>query len=364
MKRLTVVWLCAAACSSAPSPADRVPGAVLTGDPCLDPPTYERFAAGFTTSWCAPCHAASLPEDQRQGAPVGVDLQTLDELRIWSERIRVRAIDQADMPPGGGPSDEELQLLDRFLACGLPGSPTTPAGSCAAPVEVPAATVGPDDDWCAGRDAVRVTGDLVVQGADLSCVCEVEGALVVEGGATLDRLERAGAVSAVGASSLHLPRLRQVDGEVHLEDLDPALTLLSWPRLVSVAALRVGTAPGLDALQLDSLASVGDLELADAPLTELRSGLDSLTTVQGDLRLQRLDSASLLALGNLQTVSGDLELSDLPELLAIGGLRSLHTVGGDLTVEGVAVDATELSDWASAIEVGGTVSLPEESTTP
>jgi uncharacterized membrane protein len=95
----------------------------LSDRPCPEDSflTYESFGRGFMQNWCTGCHGAGLPEGMRQGAPVGIDFDTIEAVRAWDDRIWARAGDQNDtMPPVGGPPDEERALLGEWLACGAP----------------------------------------------------------------------------------------------------------------------------------------------------------------------------------------------------------------------------------------------------
>jgi uncharacterized membrane protein len=83
-------------------------------DPPLD---YLTFGKPLMQTHCTGCHSSLVREDQRNDAPVGLDLDTYDDVVEWAERIRVRAVEEQDMPPGGGPSDEERALLAEWLDC-------------------------------------------------------------------------------------------------------------------------------------------------------------------------------------------------------------------------------------------------------
>lgn len=85
-------------------------------DPALD---WDNFAEGFFQQFCMGCHSANLTGADRHSAPDGVNFNTPDDVAQWSERIRIRSLDQGDMPPGGGPTDELKHELDEFLTCGL-----------------------------------------------------------------------------------------------------------------------------------------------------------------------------------------------------------------------------------------------------
>ena len=58
-----------------------------------------------------------VPARLGEGAPLGVDLNTYDDVLQWAERIDSRALGTLDMPPGGGPSVSERAMLAEWLEC-------------------------------------------------------------------------------------------------------------------------------------------------------------------------------------------------------------------------------------------------------
>jgi uncharacterized membrane protein len=83
--------------------------------------TWEDFGGPFMYTWCNGCHAAALPDGERQAAPLGVDFDNIDLVRHWGERIWARSADHnLTMPPIGGPDDVEREMLGEWLACGSP----------------------------------------------------------------------------------------------------------------------------------------------------------------------------------------------------------------------------------------------------
>ncbi len=100
------------ACSGTPADSG-LPRACDTG-PTV---TWETFGEGFFTTYCQPCHSATTPN--RAGAPEGVDFDTNEQVRAQVDRVRVRVLEQLDMPVGGGVDEDDLLLLDRYLECGL-----------------------------------------------------------------------------------------------------------------------------------------------------------------------------------------------------------------------------------------------------
>ena len=83
-----------------------------------EPPlTWDTFGHGRMKIHCAGCHSSLYTGGQRKGAPDGVDLDTLDGVVLWVDRVLDRTIDRRDMPPGGGLSDEDLADLEEWLVC-------------------------------------------------------------------------------------------------------------------------------------------------------------------------------------------------------------------------------------------------------
>ncbi|MFN7143310.1 MAG: hypothetical protein ACK4YP_06005 [Myxococcota bacterium] len=113
---LLLLWACTGA-----APED-------TGACHRDPPlTWQNFGQGWMDKHCVGCHSSLLREDQRNGAPVGVDLDTWEDAVAWGPRIAARSLgDAPTMPPGGGPSEEERRLLAEWLDCAV-----LPAGEAA-----------------------------------------------------------------------------------------------------------------------------------------------------------------------------------------------------------------------------------------
>lgn len=102
---------------------DMGPWTSLDERPCPDDSflTYENFGGPFMLSNCNTCHASRLPADLRQGSPIEVNFDDIDDVREWADRIWIRAADQNfSMPPVGPPGDEERARLGEWLACGAP----------------------------------------------------------------------------------------------------------------------------------------------------------------------------------------------------------------------------------------------------
>ncbi len=121
-----MVWLaslllsCSSGDDSRPPPPGTTDSAAGTLD-CGPGVTWDGFGQAFLLSYCTACHGTQVTGDARHGAPVGVDLDSLEGALAWAERIRVRTLETGDMPPAGGPHADERALLEAWLDCGLPG---------------------------------------------------------------------------------------------------------------------------------------------------------------------------------------------------------------------------------------------------
>lgn len=102
---------------------DMGPWTNLDERPCPDDSflTYENFGGPFMLSYCTTCHSSRLLADMRQGSPIDVNFDGIDDIREWAPGIWIRAADQnTNMPPVGPPADEERERLGEWLACGAP----------------------------------------------------------------------------------------------------------------------------------------------------------------------------------------------------------------------------------------------------
>ena len=84
-----------------------------------DPPlTYENFGKGYLDMHCNGCHSSLAEGEHRVGAPASVNLDTYNWVLDWVERIDARATgDIPTMPPGGGPTPDEVANLEEWLYC-------------------------------------------------------------------------------------------------------------------------------------------------------------------------------------------------------------------------------------------------------
>lgn len=100
------------------------PGREVAAD-CGDT-TYQSFGADFFARYCLRCHNEMLVGDiARTDAPTGINFNTLDDVRRFQSRIRLRAGVQGDMPPTIAPvprpSEAERVELIQWIDCGMPG---------------------------------------------------------------------------------------------------------------------------------------------------------------------------------------------------------------------------------------------------
>ncbi len=102
---------------------DTSPWSSLNERPCPDDNflSYENFGGPFVLTYCTGCHASGVPADQRQGAPLMVNFDDIEDIRSQAAGIWARAADQNEtMPPVGAADMEERALLGEWLACGAP----------------------------------------------------------------------------------------------------------------------------------------------------------------------------------------------------------------------------------------------------
>ena len=75
--------------------------------------TWSAFGQGFVRTHCASCHSSFTPN--RRGAPEAVNFDEEGELVAWGPRVRIRVLEEATMPLGGGVPEADLVLLERYL---------------------------------------------------------------------------------------------------------------------------------------------------------------------------------------------------------------------------------------------------------
>jgi len=79
--------------------------------------TWEGWGDGFFSTYCRSCHSSTTEE--RNGAPEGVDFDTLDDVILWLDSIERVVLDEGSMPVGGGVYEDDLLLLEALLKCEL-----------------------------------------------------------------------------------------------------------------------------------------------------------------------------------------------------------------------------------------------------
>lgn len=90
---------------------------------CAEVPAlrWDSYGHGFLIENCDGCHASGTAD--RHGAPEDATFDTVEEAWAWSERILARATGESPtMPPMGGVSDDDRQLLAWWLGCATPGT--------------------------------------------------------------------------------------------------------------------------------------------------------------------------------------------------------------------------------------------------
>ena len=85
------------------------------------PLSYDNFGQPFLERHCTACHSSQLDADRRFDAPVGVDLDSYQATLTYKSRIQAQVLDpeSPQMPPGGGPTELELERLQEWLDCDL-----------------------------------------------------------------------------------------------------------------------------------------------------------------------------------------------------------------------------------------------------
>ena len=81
---------------------------------CEDAPRYEEWTEGFFLSRCMPCHSQDAHE--HFGAPyieLGDHQVVLDNI----DMIRKSVVEDARMPPAGGLTAEEKDLIESWFMC-------------------------------------------------------------------------------------------------------------------------------------------------------------------------------------------------------------------------------------------------------
>ena len=95
--------------------------------PSSDAPTAQNFGTAFIQTYCLSCHSKSVTGAARADATVGVDFDTLDDVRRQRALIDTHAAvgpnaSNTEMPPASRPqpTQQEREKLGQWLACGAP----------------------------------------------------------------------------------------------------------------------------------------------------------------------------------------------------------------------------------------------------
>lgn len=102
----SILWMALAGCGAeGPQAAE-----------CEPELTWESYGEGAIAQWCGGCHSAALAEPLRNGAPSGVDFDTVDDVATHVSAI-ITVLEAGTEPPGEGmPADERDRMLS-WLAC-------------------------------------------------------------------------------------------------------------------------------------------------------------------------------------------------------------------------------------------------------
>ena len=90
-----------------------------------DPPlTYATFGEYFMDQYCAGCHSTQYPSGHpnRNEAPAAVNFDHYEGVLQWAQRLDPVVLgdengEGATMPPGGGPTEEDLLQFEEWLHC-------------------------------------------------------------------------------------------------------------------------------------------------------------------------------------------------------------------------------------------------------
>ncbi len=85
------------------------------------PVNWVNFGQGFFIQSCQGCHYSEAP--YRYGAPENVVFDDLEQ--VWEQRAMVLHTATGPtptMPPNGGTTDLEREMLEIWLTCALPGT--------------------------------------------------------------------------------------------------------------------------------------------------------------------------------------------------------------------------------------------------
>ena len=133
-------------------PKDNTPDDSAPAEGC-DGLTWANDGLPEMLTWCASCHSSLINPEDRAGAPVGVDLESVAGVRAHLDRVILR-IEAGDMPPAGGVPEAKRAKLLQWLRCGAPGEevvwPTT------TPAEAPEESWDQEEAVVAGDESDQV----------------------------------------------------------------------------------------------------------------------------------------------------------------------------------------------------------------
>jgi len=115
LKEMSVILIILGVIVILPSCGDKMdPIAEFDDSGLPDQVTYGENIQTLIEQNCTMCHAQSIQGADRQGAPVGVDLDTFQRAVEWAERSNIR-IQAGTMPPAGGLSSYERSLFQKWI---------------------------------------------------------------------------------------------------------------------------------------------------------------------------------------------------------------------------------------------------------
>ncbi len=149
---LLLLLICACGRDDVASPKDDAREDSAPPEGC-DGLTWERDGLPEMLTWCAACHSSLIQPEDRAGAPLGVDLESVAGVRQHLDRVILR-IEAGDMPPAGGVPEAKRARLLQWLRCGAPGDelvwPTT------TPAEAPEESWDQEEAVVAGDEPEQV----------------------------------------------------------------------------------------------------------------------------------------------------------------------------------------------------------------
>ncbi len=83
---------------------------------CSTAPTFSEVTL-FAS--CTGCHSSTLEGADRNGAPADINYDTYDAA-VQNAEHGLDEVEEGAMPPNGSVSEEEIQALADWIACGMP----------------------------------------------------------------------------------------------------------------------------------------------------------------------------------------------------------------------------------------------------